>query len=592
MCATTNKDRVVHPSTTFKHTPLVDAEHNIRLLELLPRTNSDGLIRLSLQKHVPLIHSKDQRKKSVPSSERKRRHSRTSYTAISYEWGDAKGRRQTIKIEGNSFEIRQNLYNLLFRLAGREDLRRRSFWIDAICIDQDNVCEKNSQVQQMKDIFRNADEVFVWLGEAADGSDLAADCINSMRDETDLGHYTGPTRQSIRLYLSPDSTGSDDMGGEGPVKPLKALCRRSYFTRMWVVQELLLASTIRVLCGNKEWMWNDWWSLLTRSHGALSGKEYCEYATDDSNARKLNVWRETYARNKRTGLTLHQLIESYCNFQCTDPRDRVFGLLGITSEGTSLTVDYNQSLEHLFLACLVRCRHILSIRGTIANLRAALGLTEVVLHEKSSLADMLNLVYSNHSLCPISLPSTESGIGSAQRSRREANELLTATRYTWRSWDRKSSNPRRALESLEKSWNKGASVSCLCCRCTSMNEIICRPESFQYPSEQLRRLPGVLHPTGAADVQPMFDTTIVLDGDVYVETLISHERRWLRNKIGEPTCWLSLYDRLTAASIRPSGDGNLEITMSTAMVLNLVAHSAFLGRIAGDLDPSLTHGRS
>ena len=578
MCATTNNDQSVRPSTTFKHTPLVDAEHNIRLLEFFPRTKNPGLINISLQKHVPLLHSKDQSKKGDPSSRRKRKHSRTGYTAISYEWGDAKARRHTISINGNAFEIRHNLYSWLARLARRKDLRRRSYWTDAICIDQDNLSEKSSQVQQMKDVFRNADEVFVWLGEAADGSDHAADCINSMRDETDLGPHDGPTRQFVRLHLSPDSTGSSEVGGEGPVKPLKALGRRSYFTRMWVVQELLLASTIRVLCGNKEWMWDDWWFLLTRSHGALSGKEYCEYATDDSNARKLNEWRETYTRKKRAGLTLHQLIVSYCNFQCTDPRDKVFALLGITSEGTSLTVDYNQSLEHLFLACLVHFRQTQSIRGAIANLRTVLGLPEVVLHEKSGLADMLNLVYSNLSLCPISFPSAESGIDSAQRSRREADELLSARRYTWRSRDWKSRKSRPALESLEKCWNKGAIVTCRCCRCTSVDDLTSRPDTFQRPSDQLRRIPGVLK---LSDNFRISDITIVLDGDVYVETLI----QW---RLRDDACWLSLYDRLTAAGIKPGSDGNMKITMSTAMALNIVAHHAYLGRIAEHLDPSMT----
>ena len=584
----TNMVASLPQSTTFKHTPLIDASCTIRLLAILPRTSQDGIIELRLQNAIPLDHFEDWNDKRTAHIERRPHHSFTGYTAISYDWGDPKASRQIVSIDDKLFEVRQNLYDLLARLTERTDVPSRRFWIDAICIDQDHMVEKSSQVQQMKNVFRNADEVFVWLGEAADGSDIAADCINNQADKTDTACHAGTRIQVMPLDLNSGSIETKNIFRGGSARALKALCRRSYFSRTWVVQELFLASKIRVLCGSKEWLWDDWWSLLPLSFdqfsnqlsSQLSRDEAREYLLDKSNARKLNEWRYMYRRGHRTGLALHHLVSYFATFQCTDPRDKVFALLGIASEGSSLKVDYSQSLEDLFLAC-VHSSHPFSgsVRNTITSLRTALGLTEVTLQKESSFATIFDRLYTDvpvcHSLGSPNQTVQESSVKSARWSASEAVELLNIPQHTWMYYNRTSSDSRRILMSPEKSLISGTLISCHCHHCTSVNRLGRRPDTFPQPSDHVERIPVSF----GLESEVQYPMILVLNGDGYVETLISPDP-YDRN---EPTCWLSFHDRLFAASIKPDRDGDLDAGMSTAVVLNLMAHQAFIQEIAGNL---------
>jgi hypothetical protein len=57
------------------------------------------------------------------------------------------------------------------------------FWIDAICINQNNDEEKSHQVNHMKDIYTNAIAVIVWLGKASKDSDLVMAALTALRNE-------------------------------------------------------------------------------------------------------------------------------------------------------------------------------------------------------------------------------------------------------------------------------------------------------------------------------------------------------------------------------------------------------------------------
>lgn len=89
------------------------------------------------------------------------RESKGKYRALSYHWGDASHRR-TIRLNGQRFEVTDNLWQALHRL--RHKRKQRIFWIDAVCIDQANVEERNSQVRCMWAIYRHALETTVFLG--------------------------------------------------------------------------------------------------------------------------------------------------------------------------------------------------------------------------------------------------------------------------------------------------------------------------------------------------------------------------------------------------------------------------------------------
>jgi hypothetical protein len=93
---------------------------------------------------------------------------------LSYVWGPPLNP-QSISMNRKTIHIRQNLRAALEAI--RDEVKLRTLWIDALCINQKDVHERNKQVASMGKIFHYATKVLVWLGEAADDSDLLFDHI-------------------------------------------------------------------------------------------------------------------------------------------------------------------------------------------------------------------------------------------------------------------------------------------------------------------------------------------------------------------------------------------------------------------------------
>jgi hypothetical protein len=86
------------------------------------------------------------------------------YTALSYVWGEAADRfaRMEIIISGYRFRVRRNLWNFLQQAKSNRMMFQKDnnssqiseyLWIDALCIDQDNITERNHQVKMMREIY-------------------------------------------------------------------------------------------------------------------------------------------------------------------------------------------------------------------------------------------------------------------------------------------------------------------------------------------------------------------------------------------------------------------------------------------------------
>ncbi|KAF8860423.1 hypothetical protein BDZ45DRAFT_567751, partial [Acephala macrosclerotiorum] len=90
------------------------------------------------------------------------------FEALSYTWGDS-GKEIWTVVDGLEVPVRPKLFEALIHLRHRD--RIRTLWIDALCIDQNNILEKNHQVMKMSQIYSAATYVIVWLGvESADST--------------------------------------------------------------------------------------------------------------------------------------------------------------------------------------------------------------------------------------------------------------------------------------------------------------------------------------------------------------------------------------------------------------------------------------
>jgi hypothetical protein len=137
--------------TPFVHAPFKSPDSELRLLVLEPgKEDADLHCQLTTVSSVSARH----------------------YEALSYCWGTEES---TVRIFvcGKDMQVKPNLEHALKNL--RREKRHRIIWVDAICINQSDVSEKNQQVPRMKIIYENATRVLIWIGRAHEDQDELLD---------------------------------------------------------------------------------------------------------------------------------------------------------------------------------------------------------------------------------------------------------------------------------------------------------------------------------------------------------------------------------------------------------------------------------
>jgi Heterokaryon incompatibility protein (HET) len=268
--------------------------------------------------------------------------SKLRYKALSYTWGPPLPT-CTVLVNGKPFLIRENLYHFLDTLRGEDTELQRFFsrkrvgatdlfWVDQICIDQLNPLEKNHQVNFMGQIYSNASEVLLWLGATADGSNEAMNLLSkeysysiSRECWVRFGRRNQVTKGKDGLHFTT----------YGERRALTALFSRPYWQRLWVLQEILLASRVVIYCGTEKIDWEILESLLS-------------YLEDIPSARPATTIIEHKSRTISTSrATLWNVFDAFSEWQCDDPRDKVFGLLSLVRSNTQIKPRYDMSAKRL-----------------------------------------------------------------------------------------------------------------------------------------------------------------------------------------------------------------------------------------------------
>ncbi|GAB1205870.1 hypothetical protein APSETT445_004549 [Aspergillus pseudonomiae] len=302
----------------FRYSDLPLGDDRTRLLRLLPNEENTApikcqLLNYSLQKNRNGVHL---------------------YDALSYVWGDP-ARPQVIYIEDGEFKVNQNLHSALRRL--RDPTFERILWVDAICINQADDKEKERQIQAMGKIYARANQVVVWLGDEADNSDKAM--------------------EGIRVKVA-DSYGVSEYANVGTHDAeISKLCERPWFRRIWVVQEVGLARDIRVLCGSAE--------ISGHAFGfALRGDKNPAVRATSHNIGEA-LFRRQDGTDLRKDLSLGELIDAYHTHDATLRHDKIYALLGMSSDGSSakdLLPNYELPWEALFERLI---KHVLSAHVSV-----------------------------------------------------------------------------------------------------------------------------------------------------------------------------------------------------------------------------------
>lgn len=280
------------------------------------------------------------------------------YHALSYTWGDP-ANTKPVFIDGCIFQITVNLYDALQHF--RDPIDVRTFWIDALCINQNDLLERSKQVLRMRDIYYKADRVEGWIGKADEDDYKAIELVQHLRDavpnpEELLSEAWVISYHDLFIPLFQNCTPE-------LLKALNCLYRRPWWTRVWVVQEVSLAnqSKARVTCGRKTLRWVDfliaayaieecWLEINT----IIWDKFPDEPLDSFSHGIRLSQCRRI--RDSDPPFTLLELLHQHRDCVATDPRDYVYGLLGMSGDGHEMGIepDYKLSPQMIYSDLVVK----------------------------------------------------------------------------------------------------------------------------------------------------------------------------------------------------------------------------------------------
>lgn len=237
------------------------------------------------------------------------------YWALSYCWGSL-ARKRTIILDGKTLQITVNLEDALHQLGNSYGL----LWVDAICINQEDIPERSREVLRMGDIYSLASGVVAWLGVATKTSDRAMDFLQELATKRLGSQYDE--------YLKDPGKFKDEWIA------LKDLSKNGYWSRTWVIQEVALCRRSKIVhCGTKSLPWDIFEDVFGDSifDDCISDvivdlQEILEVSAGHANSRMLfNFERDPGFGDASIGT----LFLSTNRFLATDPRDKIYGMLAL-----------------------------------------------------------------------------------------------------------------------------------------------------------------------------------------------------------------------------------------------------------------------
>jgi hypothetical protein len=381
-------------TSQFQYPSRLDG-NSIRLLKIVAGSSDDDLATLDIQlerynlDNVPYFH------------------------ALSYTWGPPKREDRAytkedmvdVLVNGDGFSIFPNLADALHRLL--ELGHAEHYWVDALCINQDDTDEREVQVGMMDRIFKAANRIDIWIGESDDShAGAVAQVMETMSklldDEIDRLDKGGRAWQVLDLASGPflESYGLPNMNNE-IWHSFIDFFERTWFRRVWILQEVALAREAVVLWDEHIISWetvSNCVTFLSLTNMALGLAELSRTSESVGQAERIASSCISIGLVKwlcddpryilRTGLSVRLLDDMQRNevtvadafltlllasrFQgSTDKRDKIFSLIGITNhvsdlmmlpQQTSLSPDYKSTTAKIFTAATTwivqECNHI------------------------------------------------------------------------------------------------------------------------------------------------------------------------------------------------------------------------------------------
>lgn len=361
--------------------------------------------------------------------------SKREFEAISYVWGERSEDPPHILVDGRIFNVWVNLQAALRHF--RSTTKTRTLWVDAICINQNHIQGRNQQVALMREIYHQCKRVLIWLGENGTATTQMSQ-IGPCQWKTDFTgrpphlhvhkHDEERIRQFVarykRYYELPfalrhhwriDSVMGayclisllaqniclnqenfpflSEEASQDIFQALGDIVSKPWWTRIWVVQELVLAPQAMVYCGNVIAPWNlyvhaarnynthrgtcceDHYKWLQR-HNIRLLEAFLLAVLEIEDLRQVwqDILRDGVSGDQNTRIYLRHLLWKFRNRVSSDPRDQVYALLSLVNSWggeRSMYVDYSVEMKTLYHVTAERTinadKSLLVLAGTMAK---------------------------------------------------------------------------------------------------------------------------------------------------------------------------------------------------------------------------------
>lgn len=298
---------VMGPRQGFRYNALSDATRDVRLLAFNEHTGHDSI-------HLDLVNF--DLDEAPP------------YTAVSYAWGLPAAQSATI-INKQPFDVRPNCLQVLQQLWQQNTLTMW-FWIDAICINQDDDDEKAAQVQRMTDIYSCAESVVLSCSSL---TTRTADFLSDLSQ-------SGWDRSEGDIDLS-------DSRRAGMLDAFTEIGENPYWSRLWTIQELYFAKKQYILLSSTTITLEKLFKLLQDAIVTLREPltmRYVRFFEAVTQMRgTLAIW---LGDNRRDRMDIHHVLMRFGSLECSVRLDRIYGLYSLmdwNKHRCTMKVDYTIS---------------------------------------------------------------------------------------------------------------------------------------------------------------------------------------------------------------------------------------------------------
>lgn len=266
----------------------------------------------------------------------------THFEALSYVWGKTKSI-TPIQVQGQPMQITENLESALRHLRYQD--KHRYLWVDAVCIDQENMEERPRQVSMMGIIYRSAERVVVWLGTEVRQSSLdIIKCVGSHPDRhwDSTKHSDTHPNFGFSIFL------------------LYFFFRDTeWYQRIWTLQETVLAKSVTYICGLHVFANGELDGFIRSFILHFSGQMCCNLNNVTMVVGMKNLaglmgpfvnqmTEMVYVADNRGTLPFLDIASKFRHRQATDPRDKVFGLLDLTHDVPKDIISYKYSVADIY----------------------------------------------------------------------------------------------------------------------------------------------------------------------------------------------------------------------------------------------------